>query len=205
MYLNRFFAKPIGLAAISSLWIYPFVTSRATDVSTTDIDAQIRSVGAQATVRDLWQSPGIWNALLQHVQSGDRAWLKVAADLKSGTDGGQLETLRIAVSQSIQNQPENFLVVAWPVFGDDACHDLRIEPTPQQHADFILKTRQALAGVTTENLRSKRELSARFEPGSIAQIRLSRHLRKTGSEPLPRAANKEAAHSAGKSRSRSLA
>jgi hypothetical protein len=42
------------------------------------------------------------------VQSGDRAWLKVAADLKSGTDGGQLETLRIAVSQSIQSQPENF-------------------------------------------------------------------------------------------------
>jgi hypothetical protein len=168
---GRLSIKPISFVAISFFLLFPLIViARAADaaLSISTVEEEIRSAGAQATVRDLWRSQLKWNVLLQNIQSGDRTWLKVADDLKSGADGGQLETLRIAVSQSIQKDAGNFLAVAWPVFGDDTCHDLQIEPTAKQHNHFISATRQALSRVTEDNLRSRRYSCLRALTGTQA-------------------------------------
>ncbi len=125
--------------------------------SASDLEVQIRANGAQATVRKLWATSPEWDILLRRIESGDSAWVKVAVALKPGSDAGSAETLKQAVSLSIQKAPEQFLSIAWPAFGQEACHDLQIEPSPQQHVQFMDATRKALSSVSDDTLTSRRD------------------------------------------------
>jgi len=121
------------------------------------VEARIRTVGAQSTVRELWQRPKEWDAVLDGVSSGDQRWLRVATELKGGADAGQSEGLAIAVSRSIRHNARGFLRVAFPSFGVAVCQDLTIEGTTQEHAAFQRNTEKALIAADDEITRKDRD------------------------------------------------
>jgi len=121
------------------------------------VEARIRTVGAQSTVRELWQRPKEWDAVLDGVSSGDQRWLRVATELKGGADAGQSEGLAIAVSRSIRHNARAFLRVAFPSFGVAVCQDLTIEGTTQEHAAFQRNTEKALIAADDEITRKDRD------------------------------------------------
>lgn len=121
------------------------------------VEARIRTVGAQSTVRELWRRPKEWDAVLDGVSSGDQRWLRVATELKGGADAGQSEGLAIAVSRSIRHNARAFLRVAFPSFGVAVCQDLTIEGTTQEHAAFQRNTEKALIAADDEITRKDRD------------------------------------------------
>lgn len=121
------------------------------------VEARIYGIGAQRTVRELWNRPEDWDAVMAGIESGDAAWLKVATELKPGADAGQSESLAIVVSRSIQHNPRAFLLIAFPSFGVAVCRDLTIEGTTEQHNSFQMKTEKALVSVDSEAMRKDRD------------------------------------------------
>jgi hypothetical protein len=125
------------------------------------IEERIRAVGAEATVRELWREPREWDLILAYVASGKVDWLKIATEMKPGADAGQSESLAIAVSRSIQQNPNAFLGVAFPVFGIRVCRDLSIEPSAKEHDAFQTKTREALKSVNGKRTSEARDACLR--------------------------------------------
>jgi hypothetical protein len=136
--------------------MFTFAYAQSTPTPAT-VEASIRSIGAEATVRELWRRPKEWDAVLNGVTSGDQNWLRVATELKVGADAGQSEDLAIVVSRSIQHNASAFLLVAFPSFGVSVCRDLTIEPTAEQHNFFKRKTREALNAVDNKAMRQSRD------------------------------------------------
>jgi hypothetical protein len=91
------------------------------------------------------------------VETGDAAWLKIATELKPGSDAGSSEDLAIVLSRSIQHNPRAFLLIAFPSFGVAVCRDLTIEGATEQHNSFQVKTEKALASVGNEDTREDRD------------------------------------------------
>jgi hypothetical protein len=121
------------------------------------VEARIHAIGAQPTVRELWNRPKEWDAVMAAIETGDAAWLKVATDLKPGSDAGSSESLAIVVSRSIQHNPRAFLLIAFPSFGVAVCRDLTIEGTKEQHDNFQRKTEKALESVGNDDTRKNRD------------------------------------------------
>ena len=121
------------------------------------VEARIHAIGAQPTVRELWNRPGDWDAVMAGIESGDAAWLKVAAELKPGADAGSSESLAIVVSRSIQHNAPAFLRIAFPSFGIAVCSDLTIEGTKEQHNSFQTNTEKALLAADNEATRKDRD------------------------------------------------
>ena len=121
------------------------------------VEARIHAIGAQPAVRELWNRPKDWDAVMAGIESGDAAWLKVATELKPGSDAGSSETLATVVSRSIQHNPRAFLLIAFPSFGVAVCRDLTIEGTKEQHQTFQEKTEKALVSVRNEDTRKDRD------------------------------------------------
>ncbi len=118
---------------------------------------QIHEQGAKTVVDQLWPDDAQWTQLLHKVRSGDPAWLQVAVDINPGASSGALQTLLIAVSQSIQKKPEAFLKIAYPSFGDSVCHNLTLELSDKQIQEFIYRTQTALAHVKKAPLAAARD------------------------------------------------
>jgi hypothetical protein len=117
------------------------------------IEARIRAQGVKLVVAEFVKQPAQWEQVLNRVQSGDPAWLQVAVVMKAGTDGGLTASLDQAVSLAIQNNPTGVLELTPKGFSiGTICQDRQIEPTPQQHAAFLLHTRAALEKISRKDL-----------------------------------------------------
>lgn len=121
------------------------------------VEARIHTIGAHGTVRELWNRPEEWDAVMEQVESGQATWLKIATELKPGSDAGQSESLAIAVSRSIQHNADAFLLIAFPSFGITVCSDRTIEGTKQHHELFQKNTERALLAVQNESTRKDRD------------------------------------------------
>jgi hypothetical protein len=152
----RLFAATLVLAGIVS----------AETPSANSIEARIRAQGVKAVIAGFVKEPAQWEQVLNHVQSGDPAWLQVAVDMKAGTDGGLTASLDQAVSLAIQNNPAGVLELSSKGFSlGTICQDRQIEPTPQQHAAFLLHTRAALEKISRKDLlASKKACLSELQP-----------------------------------------
>ncbi len=111
--LHPFQAIP-RFAVILAIALTSIAASHAQSLPTAEaLSKQIHDQGAKAVVDQLWPDDAQWSQLLRKVRTGDPAWLQVAVDISPGMSSGALQTLLIAVSQSIQKKPEPFLEIAY--------------------------------------------------------------------------------------------
>lgn len=150
--------RPAILGPVILLVLLFSAAARAQSLPSADaLSKQIHDQGAKAVVDQLWPDDTQWTELLHKVRNGDPAWLKVAVDISSGASSGALQTLEIAVSQSIQKKPEAFLQIAYPAFGDSVCHNLTLELSDKQIQEFIYRTQAALSRVRKPALTPARD------------------------------------------------
>lgn len=97
----------LGLATSSA--IYAAATDRPTQ-SPELLLKRIRSEGAVAVVRSLWDTRG-WSDLTDHVASGDPQWVDVAMAISPGTDAGATEELADALFVALGQNPAYVLKV----------------------------------------------------------------------------------------------
>jgi hypothetical protein len=74
-----------------------------------EIMERINKEGAHKVVKELYEDELKWPMLLKNVASGEKSWLKVAVNLRPGTDADASETLDIAMFMAIENSPESVM------------------------------------------------------------------------------------------------
>ncbi len=70
-----------------------------------DVLTRVKDEGAKAVAEELWKENDTWNEVMTNVGRGDPQWLKVAASLRPGTDGGAAEMLDEAVFLALKPAP----------------------------------------------------------------------------------------------------
>jgi hypothetical protein len=63
--------------------------------------------GAKVVASELFDDLPAWKFVLQHIEKGQKSWLKAAVALRPGTDAGSSEMLDSAVGNALENAPEN--------------------------------------------------------------------------------------------------
>jgi hypothetical protein len=94
-----------------------FLLACATAGASSEVDkilGSIKEKGAKQTVADLNVDPSRWNSTVDHVASGERAWLKLAVALREGTDAATSEDLHWAVASALQKNPGEVLTMTEP-------------------------------------------------------------------------------------------
>jgi hypothetical protein len=145
------FVLPIAMGLSVSL------SAGAQVVSAETLEQKIQHAGARGVVSDLAQNKAEWSQVLDHVASGDSAWLKVAEDLKPATKAELTETLDGAVTAAIQRNPDGVLEILGPVFKvSEVCRAEGVEGNVEPPKVVLKRTREALEGVTRPALATRR-------------------------------------------------
>lgn len=79
----------------------------AEELSTKSIQKDIKVLGARKVYISLYDDVKKWHDLLRKIASGDEEWLKVAINLRDGSDAGASEMLSLAVGEALEHNPEN--------------------------------------------------------------------------------------------------
>jgi hypothetical protein len=97
-------------------WFLLQSSSRITSIDPNAILQSVRAGGARAIVQALYGDDQHWARLRRGVASGDSSWLRVAANLKGGADGGAASQLSLAVGEALEHQAATVLRIAPPTF-----------------------------------------------------------------------------------------
>jgi hypothetical protein len=81
-------------------------TNRTQDLSTHEIREMMSIYGVKGTVEKLYGDPDRWSDLLRQIASGKDEWLKLAVDLRAGSDAGTSAMLKYAIGEALENAPE---------------------------------------------------------------------------------------------------
>jgi len=133
-------------------------------VSCAAVAHEIGGSGAKAVVHRLFNTPDNrdWERLLDQVESGRPECVRLAKALRPGTDAASGETLNIALSRALETNPSEVLALGDEVFAiNRICQDNNIEPTPEQHRNFMRRARVALSQVRAPALVARRDACLR--------------------------------------------
>lgn len=147
----------IFAAIAMSCCLVPLQAQASALGSPAEVERSIKLSGASRTWAEL-SAEHQWEGLLDKVSAGQPGWLKVAADLRTGTDAGASEGLDAAISEAIRRRPAEVLrLFQSGVSAENVCRSRAIEPTPEQVRTFVGETRTALEGVKDPALRQARD------------------------------------------------
>jgi hypothetical protein len=129
---------------------------------------EVSSKGARTVVAELTRNDEKdWNVVLAKVESGNAAWLRVAAELRKGTDAGGTEDLDFSVARALPKAPVSVLKLVGQGFTiKEVCTSPFIESQPGIEERYLLQTQQALARLHVEDV----ETSRRSCLAAISQI-----------------------------------
>lgn len=108
-----------------------------------------RDIGAHKTVRLMNEGDrAAWENFIQHLASGDEAWLQVLPDLLGGSDAGWTGSIITALAAALPKNPEGVLALEGAfVSMKQVCSIPFIEPEDKFVDDYVLSVKEALAGV----------------------------------------------------------
>ena len=99
------------------MWfLFAGAASAAGTLTPASVLADINARGAYAVVKDLFDKPE-WSVILDHIETGQSQWLKVAVALYGGTDAGSTEMITSAAGVALLHQPRRVLLEVGPVLG----------------------------------------------------------------------------------------
>ncbi len=121
--------------------------------------SRVEESGPQAVIAQLFQSDTEWTELSRNIESGDDAWLRVAASLRPGSDAGSALSLIYSVARAIPANPHGVLSLAKEGhFSIELiCTSPFIEPEPGIAERFAEKASEALSTVQDPHLLQVRD------------------------------------------------
>jgi hypothetical protein len=126
---------------------------------------EVRVRGAKSVVDRLWNAQGAdnWDHLLDQIEAGRPACIRLAKLLKPGTDAGSGETLQISLSLALKTNPAEVLSLGDKVVKvSGACQDNQIEPTAEQHRAFLALARASVSKITEPDLMARRNACLKY-------------------------------------------
>jgi hypothetical protein len=84
-------------------------------ITTDSVAHRIATTGAKKTVDAMYQNGKEWHQFLSAVAAGDEQWIKVAVQLRSGTDAGTTTQLLNSIGEALEHQPQTVLENVIPV------------------------------------------------------------------------------------------
>jgi hypothetical protein len=69
---------------------------------------EVKRNGPSNVIEELWAKPS-WDYVMHKIASGESAWLKVAAALRSGSDAGSTSELKSAMYRALKQNPSGVL------------------------------------------------------------------------------------------------
>jgi len=131
----------------------------AAELTATQLTRQLQAEGPKATVQQLWNS-GAYDSVLNHVASGDPAWIALAARLASGADAAASESLTIALAEALPKNPGAVLAILGPAVTAlspaRVCGAPFIEMAAPDLRNYLSQTRTSVSAVSTPALGSSR-------------------------------------------------
>lgn len=119
---------------------------------------EISSKGARTVVMELARNDEKdWNNVLSKIESGDAAWLRIAADLRKGTDAGATEDLDFSVARALPKAPVPVLKLVGQGFTtNEICTSPFIEAEPGVEEHYLLQTQQVLSSLHAPEVENSR-------------------------------------------------
>ncbi|WP_372484763.1 hypothetical protein AB9H29_19140 [Stenotrophomonas sepilia] len=107
---------------------------------------RIANEGGRKVLWDLWQHEREFGQVTSGIESGDPAWLEVAAALKPFSDAGASLSINYAVAHALPKAPERVLALIARGFKvEDICTSPFIEPDPGVAEAYERRTLAALS------------------------------------------------------------
>ncbi len=97
--------------------LWPTLAMAQPTISADSIAQRITVDGAERTVGAMYQNGKEWRQFLTAVAAGDEQWLKVAVQLRSGTDAGTTTQLLNSIGEALEHQPQTVLEIVSPALG----------------------------------------------------------------------------------------
>ncbi len=131
------------------------------------IAADLHHLGARRTVARLNAGKAKeWEAVLRHIQTGQREWLLVARPLKAGTDAGTGEGLDAAIAHALARNPAEVLKLQPDFALAKICTNPDIEPSEAEVMAFKAHALAALDRVTDPGLAHQVQECRKMEQAS---------------------------------------
>ena len=112
-----------------------------------DLLARIERQGGREVLRALWDDERAFEDVLEGIETGEDAWLRVAQALQPFADGAASLSLRYALARALPGAPARILGLAGHGYAvDDLCTSPFIEPGPGVAEAY---EREALAALGT--------------------------------------------------------
>jgi len=107
---------------------------------------RVANEGGRKVLWDLWQHEREFGQVTAGIESGDPAWLEVAAALKPFSDAGASLSINYAVARALPKAPERVLALTTQRFKlEDICTSPFIEPDPGVAEAYERRTLAALS------------------------------------------------------------
>jgi hypothetical protein len=147
---------------VTALILFPLFTNANPDWDVNTVLEKLKSKDAKEFVKSLTPENDLemttYGSLLDKIETGTPQWLEVAILLKPYTDAGLSEALAITLAQAIKNNPSNLLSVLSEEEIKWSCSAPLIEPTKEEHENFIKLTLAAVSTVKESELSNKKQL-----------------------------------------------
>jgi hypothetical protein len=130
--------------------IYAFEAHAQTinDLSPQKMLNEISVKGPKRVVREYADNQQLWDVFLQYIESGKAEWLRVAFNLKPGTDAGTSEDLNFSVARALPKNPRGVLKLIGKRFSfEEVCTSPFIEPEPGVAEKYEKEAQNALSQV----------------------------------------------------------
>ncbi|WP_099490414.1 hypothetical protein [Stenotrophomonas maltophilia] len=107
---------------------------------------RVANEGERKVLWDLWRHERKFGQVTSGIESGDPAWLEVAAALKPFSDAGASLSINYAVARALPKAPERVLALTTQRFKlEDICTSPFIEPDPGVAEAYERRTLAALS------------------------------------------------------------
>lgn len=107
---------------------------------------RVANEGERKVLWDLWRHEREFGQVTSGIESGDPAWLEVAAALKPFSDAGASLSINYAVARALPKTPERVLALTTQGFKvEDICTSPFIEPDPGVAEAYERRTLAALS------------------------------------------------------------
>lgn len=124
-----------------------------------ELAGYIDKKGAKPVVKELTSGKGTaWQAVIRKIDQGSTEWLTVAAKLRTGTDAGNTEDLRVALAIALTHNAVGVLSMLGPnLTPTEVCTVPFIEPDANTVRMHKMRVREALQKVSSDRLASKKK------------------------------------------------
>ncbi|MBS0298186.1 MAG: hypothetical protein JSR45_17950 [Proteobacteria bacterium] len=130
-------------------------------VSCLAVARQVHAEGPRAAVARL-SAEHRWDGLLDRIEAGEGACVRLAPALKPGTDAATSEGLRLALGRALQTAPAEVLRLGDQAFPlAEVCRDNAIEPSRAESRRFKARATAALKQVRAPALVARRDACLR--------------------------------------------